>query len=134
MQYLLDTSMCVFFLRGKLNLDETIRQKGITNCFISELTVFELKYGAANSEKPSKANEAVNTFVKGLSIIPIISCVDKYAEIKVNLRKRGKPMHDEFDLIIGVTALVNQLTLVTDNEKDFKYIEDLKIENWFQRK
>lgn len=50
MQYLLDTNICVFFLRGKLNLDELIRKKGTENCFISELTVFELKYGAENSE------------------------------------------------------------------------------------
>jgi len=43
-------------------------------------------------------------------------------------------MHDEFDLIIGVTALSNQLTLVTDNVKDLKHIQNLKIENWFERK
>lgn len=43
-------------------------------------------------------------------------------------------MHDEFDLIIGVTAIVNNLTLVTDNKKDFKYLNKLKIENWFERK
>ena len=52
MQYLLDTNSCIFFLRGKLNLDEIILQKGVKNCFISELTVFELRYGAENSEKP----------------------------------------------------------------------------------
>ena len=43
MQYLLDTSTCVFFLRGKLHLDEIIKEKGLENCFISEITVFELK-------------------------------------------------------------------------------------------
>ncbi|HBR11617.1 MAG TPA: VapC toxin family PIN domain ribonuclease [Chryseobacterium sp.] len=134
MQYLLDTNICVFFLRGKLNLDEIIREKGLSNCFISELTVFELKFGAENSDKPKKSHLAVDKFVSGLSIIPIIGSVEKYAEIKVKLRKDGKPIHDEFDLIIGVTALANKLTLVTDNIKDFKNITDLKIENWFERK
>ncbi len=134
MPYLLDTSTCVFFLRGKLNLDEMIRQQGVANCFISELTVFELMYGAANSDNPEKASEVVKSFVGGLSIIPIIGCVDQYAEVKVRLKKKGTPLHDEFDLIIGVTALANQLVLVTDNEKDFKNIEGLKIENWFKRK
>lgn len=43
MQYLLDTCICVFFLRGKLDLDKLIKEKGIHNCFISEITVFELK-------------------------------------------------------------------------------------------
>ena len=40
MQYLLDPNTCVCFLRGKLNLDELIRSKGIENCFISEIKNF----------------------------------------------------------------------------------------------
>lgn len=134
MQYLLDTNICVFFLRGKLNLDELIREKGINNCFISELTVFELKYGAENSENPKKSHKAVDNFVKGLSVIPIYGIVERYAQEKVRLRKNGTPMNDEFDLIIGVTAIVNDLTLVTDNIKDFKQLNKLNIENWFVRK
>lgn len=133
MQYLLDTNICVFFLRGKLNLDEIIREKGIENCFISELTVFELKYGAENSENPKKSHQAVRKFINGLSIIPIFGIVDKYAEEKVRLKKNGTPMHDEFDLIIGITAIENNLTLITDNVKDFKNLVGLKIENWFKR-
>ena len=133
MQYLLDTNICVFFLRGKLKLNELIREKGISNCFISEITVFELKFGAENSDNPKKSHEAVDKFVGGLSIIPIIGSVEKYAETKVKLRKKGTPLHDEFDLIIGVTALANKLTLVTDNIKDFKNIPSLKLENWFER-
>lgn len=58
MQYLLDTNICIFFLRGKLDFDKIIRQKGHQNCFISEITVFELKYGAENSENPNKSHEA----------------------------------------------------------------------------
>ncbi|OWK70004.1 PIN domain-containing protein [Pedobacter sp. AJM] len=133
MQYLLDTNICIFFLRGKLNLDEIIREKGIENCFISEITIFELRFGAENSDNPKKSHEAVDKFVKGLKVIPILGSIKKYAETKVYLRKSGTPMHDEFDLIIGVTAITNKLTLVTDNIKDFKYIKDLNIVNWFVR-
>lgn len=43
-------------------------------------------------------------------------------------------MHDEFDLLIGATAIENKLTLVTDNLKDFEHLDGLKIENWFKRK
>lgn len=103
-----------------LKFDEIIRQKGLDNCFISELTVFELKYGAENSTNPKKSHQAVDKFVKGLTVIPIYGIVNQYAETKVYLRKNGTPLHDEFDLIIGVTALANDLTLVTDNTKDFK--------------
>lgn len=133
MQYLLDTSICVFFLRGKLKLDEIIKEKGTENCFISEITVFELRYGAENSDKPTKSHKAVDLFVNGISIIPIVGSIKKYAKEKVRLRRLGKPMHDEFDLLIGVTAIENKLTLVTDNESDFQNLNDIKIENWFTR-
>lgn len=134
MQYLLDTNICVFFLRGKLNLDEIIRDKGTENCFVSEITVFELRYGAENSENPTKSHKAVDLFISGIKVIPIYSSIKKYAKEKVRLRRIGKPMHDEFDLLIGVTAIENKLTLVTDNEKDFVNIDGIKIENWFARK
>ena len=133
MQYLLDTSICVFFLRGKLKLDEIIREKGTENCFISEITVFELRYGAENSENPTKSHKAVDLFVNGISIIPIFGSIKKYAKEKVHLRLLGKPMHDEFDLLIGVTAIENKLTLVTDNVSDFQNLNDIKIENWVTR-
>ena len=133
MKYLLDTNICVFFLRGKLNLDEIIKEKGYENCFISELTAFELKYGAENILNPEKSHKAVNKFLKGIKILPISEIGDEYAKIKVKLRKQGTPMHDEFDLMIGVTALFYNLTLVTDNIKDFRFIENLEVENWFDR-
>ena len=134
MQYLLDTNICVFFLRGKLNLNDLLRQKGRENCFISEITVVELRYGAENSDNPTKSHKSVDAFVGGLSIIPIYGSIKRYAKEKVRLRKIGKPMHDEFDLLIGVTAVENKLTLVTDNVKDFERLEGIKIENWFKQK
>ena len=134
MKYLLDTSTCVFFLRGKLDIDERIRDKGRENCFISEITIAELRFGAENSYNPSKSHKALDSFFNGLSIIPIFGSIRRYAKEKVRLNKIGKPVHDEFDLIIGVTAVENKLILVTDNVKDFERIDGIKIENWFKRK
>jgi len=134
MQYLLDTSICVFFLRGKLNLDEVIKEKGRENCSISEITVAELRYGAENSGNPTKSHKAVDAFVGGLSIIPIFGSIKRYAKEKVRLKNIGLPMHDEFDLLIGATAIENKLILVTDNVKDFERLDGIKIENWFKRK
>lgn len=134
MQYLLDTSICVFFLRGKLNLDKVFKEKGRENCFISEITVVELCYGAENSNNPSQSHQAVNAFTNGLTITPIFGVINLYAKEKVRLKNLGKPMHDEFDLLIGVTAIENELTLVTDNVKDFERLDGIVIENWFVRK
>ena len=134
MQYLLDTNICVFFLRGKFNLDEVIKEKGRENCFISEITVAELRYGAENSDDPIKSHKAVDIFLNGISTIPMFGSIRRYVKEKVRLRKIGKPIHDEFDLIIGATAIENKLTLVTDNSKDFERLDGIKIENWFKRK
>jgi len=120
MQYLLDTSICVFFLRGLLDHNIITKDKGLDNCYISEITVFELRCGAENSNNSKKSHKAVDRFIQGLSIIPIYGCAKRYAEEKVKLRKNGTPMHDEFDLLIAVTAIENNLSLVTDNLKDFK--------------
>ncbi|MDR6761275.1 tRNA(fMet)-specific endonuclease VapC [Flavobacterium sp. 2755] len=133
MGYLLDTSICVFFLRGKLNLDRTVKQVGLENCYISEITVAELRFGAENSDDPVKSNKAVDIFLKGLTILPIFGSIKRYAIEKVRLRKIGKPINDEFDLLIGVTAIENQLILVTDNTKDFKLLDGIQMENWFER-
>lgn len=133
MGYLLDTSICVFFLRGKLNLDKMVKQVGLENCYISEITVAELRFGAENSDDPIKSNKAVDVFLRGLIILPIFGSIKRYAIEKVRLRKIGKPINDEFDLLIGVTAVENQLILVTDNTKDFKLLDGIKMENWFER-
>ena len=134
MQYLLDTNICVFFLRGKFNLDQAIKEKGRENCFISEITVLELRYGAENSDDPVKSHKSVDDFLNGLSIIPMFGSIRLYAKEKVRLRRIGKLIHDEFDLLIGVTAIDNKLTLVTDNLKDFGRLDGIKIETWYKRK
>ena len=134
MQYLLDTNICVFFLRGKFNLDEIIKEKGRENFFISEITVAELRYGAENSDDPDKSHKSVDIFLSGLSIIPMFGSIRRYAKEKVRLRRMGKPINDEFDLMIGVTAVENKLTLITENRKDFERLDGIKIENWFKRK
>jgi tRNA(fMet)-specific endonuclease VapC len=133
MQYLLDTSICVFYLRGKLDLESLIHEKGQNNFFISEVTVFELRFGAENSSNPKNSHKGVDDLIDGLSIIPIFGSILRYAKEKVRLRKMGKPINDQFDLLIGVTAVENNLILVTDNVKDFELIDGIQIENWYKR-
>ena len=134
MKYLLDTNICVHFLRGKFEVDEVIKSKGLDNCYISEITVLELRYGAENSSNKVKSHHAVDSFLKGIVIIPIFGSIRKYAEEKVRLNKIGKPQNDEFDLLIGVTAVENKLILVTENRKDFERLQGIEIENWIVRK
>ena len=54
MQYLLDTSICIFYLRGKLDLASLIRERGRENFFIPEIAIIELRFGAENSANPER--------------------------------------------------------------------------------
>lgn len=47
--YLLDTDICIFFLQGKLGLVKKIEEIGVENCYVSEITIAELLFGAENS-------------------------------------------------------------------------------------
>ena len=130
MRYLLDTNICIYFLRGKLDFSRFVERPWRECCCISEVTVLELRYGAENSSNPQKHHYAVDLFLSGLKVIPIVKSVDTYAKEKVRFRKAGMPFHDEFDIIIGATAISNDLILITDNVKHFKHFEGIEIDNW----
>ena len=133
MQYLLDTSICIFYLRGKLDLASLIRERGRENFFIPEIAIIELRFGAENSANPEKAHKAVDEFIDGLSIVPVYGAIRRYAREKVRLRRFGTPLNDEFDLLIGATEIHHDLVLITDNIKHFALLEGIKVENWYHR-
>lgn len=130
--YLLDTNICIFFLKGLFELDAKIKEVGLENCFISEVTVAELKFGAEKSQKVERNRLVVSTFISQMNILPIFNSLDFYAQEKNRLQRQGTPI-DEFDLLIGATALANDLVLVTNNTKHFKRLTDIQIEDWTQK-
>jgi tRNA(fMet)-specific endonuclease VapC len=128
-KYLLDTNTCIYFLKGLFNLDQKIEKAEPENCFVSEITIAELKFGAENSEYREKNRKTVDAFVSKFTILPIFNSLDVYAKEKARLRKKGAPL-DDFDLLIGATAITNKLTLITRNISDFKRLDGIEIENW----
>ncbi len=129
MKYLLDTNICIYYLKGLYNLKEKINNVGSENCYISEITVAELKFGVENSKQKKKNREVLDIFLNGIKIVPIFNALDFYAVEKSRLRKKGLTV-DEFDLLIGASAVSNNMTLVTNNVKHFKNIKDIKIVDW----
>ena len=99
------------------------------NCFISEITLAELKFGVANSEHKEKNQKALDDFLTGVKIIPIFHSLDLYAIEKARLRKEGSPI-DDFDILIGATAVTHNLTMVTNNTDHFKRIAGIVLEDW----
>ena len=129
MEYLLDTDICIFFLKGKYGIKDKIIAAGIDNCYISEITVAELKYGAEKSENYSKHSKEVDKMEELFTVVPIYSSLDAFAKEKVRLQKQGNLIPD-FDLLIGTTSVHNNMILVTNNEKHLKRIQGLVLENW----
>ena len=130
-RYLLDTNICIFLLQGRYDLENKIKKVGLKNCYISEITVAELKYGAENSDNYQKHIQEVEKIERLFTIIPIYGAFDQYA--KVRLRKEGALISD-FDLLIGVTSVTDGLIMVTNNEKHLKRINSIQLENWTKAK
>ena len=128
-RYLFDTNICIYYIKGKFELKERFKTIKRENRFISEITLAELKFGVKNSESPDKNQLILDDFLTGVQILPIFNALDLYAEEKAILRKKGEPI-DDFDLLIGVSSIANEMILVTNNESHFKQIKGIVFENW----
>jgi len=128
-KYLLDTNICIYFIKGQFALDKKILEVGEQNCFISEMTVAELKYGIENSKTPELMRVIVEAFIPKFSVIPIYNCLDVYAKKKAKLRKQGL-LIDDFDILIGSTSVANSLIMVTNNVSHLSRIDNIIIEDW----
>lgn len=134
-QYLLDTNICVFYLRGRYAVNKAIDKVGWGSCAISEITALELKIGAELSEQRDGVSRmnSLNRFLDAIKVVPISNALDLAAKEKVRLRLNGTPIDDDFDLLIGCTAIANNMIVVTENIKDFKNINGIRLENWIVR-
>lgn len=129
-KYLLDTNIIIFLLKSKHRIHEKMAFVGLENCFISEITLAELKIGAEKSNNPTANHQLVNTLAETVTVLPITSVLDVFASEKIRLEKAGTPMHDHFDVLIAATALVHNLAMVTHNVKHFTVYDNLVVEDW----
>lgn len=129
--YLIDTNTCIYYIKGKFELKKKFEDADPDNCFISEITLAELMFGVENSEKKEKNQKTLDNFVTGVKIVPIFHSLDLYAKEKARLRKAGTPI-DDFDLLIGVTSVTHNLTMVTNNTNHFNRIKGIALEDWTQ--
>lgn len=128
-QYLLDTNICAYFLNGQYHLDEKLRRVGFSACAVSEITIAELKYGIAKSTKKERNIRVLQAFQDQITILPIFPALDIYAAEKARLKTKGKIL-DDFDLLIGSTAVFHNMILATRNTSDFERLEGIVLEDW----
>lgn len=126
MRSLLDTDIVVYHLRGKYKLKEKIIKAGVA---ISIITFGELLYGAYKSSNKQNSVQLIQEFISDLQVDILglnQEIMNIYAKTKVFLEEMGKRL-DEFDLLIGATAIAHSLPLATSNLRHFERIPDLKI-------
>ena len=131
-KYLLDTSIITFLFRKAYNIGNRLRELDNDQYFVSEITIAELTYGAYHSDRVSENLMMVDRLESLVDILPISSAIDEYGKQKDILVKSGR-MIDDFDLLIGCTAVANGMIMVTDNTKHFSRIHGIQIENWVDR-
>ena len=132
MNYLLDTNICVYFMRGKRDVAAKISEIGQEHFFISEMTLGELLYGAQCSDRPSENIRAVHVFCQYVTILPMVNIWNEFAVQKAFLRKKGQLIEDA-DIIIGTTAIINNMVMVTENVKHIGRLNGIVVENWIEK-
>ena len=133
MKYLFDTNICIYLINKKFEyLIDRVEKNGIENIGISSITIAELEYGIAKSSGPYKEENRVAL----LEFLLPFKFIDfnqndayEYGRIRQALQSKGKIIGN-MDILIGSQAISRDLILVTNNEKEFKRIEGLRIENW----
>lgn len=132
MKYLLDTNICISLLKNKYGIRDAILKAKTKNCYVSEITIAELYYGASKSNNPQERAKDVDFIVSHFGIVPIFRALPLYGELKAKLEFEGNRI-DDFDILIGTTAIVNGMVMVTDNIKHLGRLPGIKVENWTNR-
>jgi len=130
-RYLLDTNICIYIRREKP--EQVLRHFDKVSpgeAAISVITYGELLYSATKSSRQEAALEAVREFVRLVPPLPMPEeAAEVYGSIRADLEARGETIGAN-DLWIAAHALACGLTLVTNNEKEFRRVRELKVQNW----
>ncbi|HSY92128.1 MAG TPA: type II toxin-antitoxin system VapC family toxin [Candidatus Binatus sp.] len=130
-RYLLDTNICIYIRKKKPErVSERFRKVGSGEVAISVITYGELLYGANKSAQRARSLATVQEFVRIVPPLPLPEdAAETYGFIRAELEGRGE-MVEPNDLWIAAHALALGLTLVTNDEREFRRVRGLKIQNW----
>ncbi len=131
MKFLLNTCICIYLINKRpLPLLSKFKQHQPGEIGISVITASELQYGVAKSSRKEENQERLDTFLAPFEILPYdAKAISTYGRIRADLEKRGQ-LIGPLDMLIAAQALSSSLILVTNNEKEFQRIPDLRLKNW----
>ena len=102
MQYLLDTNICIALIKGIAGVREKIISVGLENCFVPDIAIAELYYGAAKSER-TEHFEDVDFIVQHFEMLSVDPALEIYGRLKHQLEKQGQPI--DFGLLEAADAM-----------------------------
>lgn len=133
-KYLLDTCILIEVLHGNDGVIKKLQEVGTKNCAISTISVHELYYGAyrLSLEKRDLELNRIQKLITRFKNIDLSPAPHTFASVRVALEKAGTRI-DDFDILIGSSAIDADCTLVTDNIKHLGRIPNIKLSNWIER-
>jgi len=130
--FVLDTNICIYWLKGKPEIQNKIERVGINHLKITVISLAELKYGAYYSQKVSENLKNIDNFLKQVRTLLLTNeATDLFGKIKADLRRSGQIIED-FDILIASITMINDGILVTGNIDHFSKINGLRYENWLE--
>lgn len=131
MKYLLDTNVCIYLIKEQpAQVIKRFSACEIGEVGVSAITVSELWYGVEKSRQAKRNRQALKHFLLPLEMLPFDApAAEAYGKLRAQLEKRGRPI-GSLDMRIAAQAIGADLTLVTNNEREFARVPGLKLENW----
>jgi len=131
MNYFLDTNICIYIINKRPPaIIEKLMQFSPQEIGVSAIVVSELQYGVAKSSQPERNHQLLDAFLRPFQVVPYDeAAAEAYGAIRADLEKKGQPIGRE-DLLNAAHALAADLTLITNNEAEFKRVPNLRVENW----
>ena len=134
MKLMLDTNICIAIIKQK---PKDILQKfsayQVGDICISSVTLAELRYGVAKSQYQEKNKAALDEFILPLEVAEFNEVTAMfYGKLRATLEKQGTPI-GALDTMIGAHTLSLNLTLITNNTKEFNRISGLKVIDWINQ-
>ena len=131
MKFLLDTDICIYLIKKKpVEVLQKFREYPVGDIGLSSITLAELKYGVQKSKQSSRNARALEKFLIPLSISEFdYKAANAYGKVRAELESQGTPI-GPLDTLIAAHALSLNLTLITNNTREFSRVSGLKVTNW----
>jgi tRNA(fMet)-specific endonuclease VapC len=130
-RFLLDTNICIYIRRRRpAAVLERFRQLAPGEAVLSVITYGELVYGAEKSQLREQAHRQLAELAGLLPVMELpMRAGEFYGSIRATLAAAGDMIGNN-DLWIAAHAKAASLILITNNEREFRRIQGLEIQNW----